>query len=126
MENKGEKTAELPTMGEVAQIEGKMQMEKEQTDSISKRTLKIWDVPEQMAMKFIGTARASYANKSWLYLQDLMRKADLYDQLVSSGRMEDHERRIASLEDFIMEIQKEPQKEPEKKANNKPKTFGDG
>jgi hypothetical protein len=126
---KGEK-AELPTLGEVAEIEENKQqmsveqMSVEQNDAVSKRTLKIWDVPTELANKFISTARGSYANKSWLYLQDIMRKANLYDEMVSSGRLEDHEKRIIALEEYaerMNEIVEETQKE---EINKKPKTFG--
>lgn len=130
-DEKGEK-AELPTLGEVAGVkekeESKQQMFIEQNDAVSKRTLKIWDVPTELANKFIATARGSYANKSWLYLQDIMRKANLYDEMVSSGRLEDHEKRLVSLEEFaekmselIIDIQKEDIAEETKKQ---PKTFG--
>jgi hypothetical protein len=64
----------------------------------SKITLKIWDVPLDLGKAFIGKAKSQYANKSWLLLQDLMRKADLFDQIVSSGKMEELEKRIVALE----------------------------
>jgi hypothetical protein len=120
----GEKKAELPTIGEVAQIE--QGMGKEQMDALSKRTLKIWDVPSELANKFIATARGSYANKSWLYLQELMRKADQYDVMVSSGKLEELDRRVARLEEFAERMNAaldEEQTEQDKKAK-KPKTFG--
>jgi uncharacterized protein (DUF1919 family) len=127
VEHEGEKEAELPTLGEVARIESnKESMSIEQNDALSKRTLKIWDVPSELANKFIATARGSYANKSWLYLQDLIRKADQYDMMVSSGKLEEHERRIAQLEVFAERLDKalSEEPEPEKKAK-KPKHFGD-
>jgi len=130
VENKGEK-AELPTLGEIAQIEkNKETMSNEQIDALSKRTLKIWDVPSELASKFIATARGSYANKSWLYLQDLMRKADLYDTMVSSGKLEELERRLIRVEDFAERMDKALAEEPAveedtKKKAKKPKTFGD-
>ena len=130
-DNKGE-NANLPTMGEVAVIETKkeedrQQMSTEQNDALSKRTLKIWDVPTELANKFIATARGSYANKSWLYLQDIMRKATLYDEMVSSGRLDEHERRLANLEEFAQrmnDIVEESQKEAVEEEVKKPKTFG--
>ena len=136
VEHEGEKEAELPTMGEVAQIEkNKESMSIEQNDALSKRTLKIWDVPSELANKFIATARGSYANKSWLYLQDLIRKADQYDMMVSSGKLEEHDRRLAKLEEFADRIETalskepEPEEEPEEKTETKkakkPKHFGD-
>jgi hypothetical protein len=121
-EKKGER-AELPTLGEIAQIE----MASESNDALSKRTLKIWDVPTELASKFIATARGSYANKSWLYLQDLMRKADQYDQMISSGRLEDHERRIVAIEAFVDGMEKAlnaPEEKEEKAKTKTPKTFG--
>ena len=123
-ETKGEK-AELPTLGEIAQM-NKESMSNEQIDALSKRTLKIWDVPSELANKFIATARGSYANKSWLYLQDLMRKADQYDHMVSSGKLEELETRVRLLEDFAEKMDavvNEPI--PETKKAKKPKTFGD-
>jgi len=134
VEHEGEKDAELPTLGEVAQIEkNKESMSIEQTDALSKRTLKIWDVPSELANKFIATARGSYANKSWLYLQDLIRKADQYDLMVSSGKIDEHERRLAKLEEFADRIEtalsKEPEPDEEEKTETKkakkPKHFGD-
>jgi hypothetical protein len=128
-ENKGEKDAELPTMGEVAQIEkNKESMSIEQNDALSKRTLKIWDVPSELANKFIATARGSYANKSWLYLQDLMKKADLYDTMVSSGKLEELDRRLARVEEFADRMNEALSEEQEKEETvekaKKPKTFG--
>jgi len=121
--NKGEKNAELSTLEEAAGL--KKEMADEQTDAIAKRTLKIWDVPAELANKFISTARGSYANKSWLYLQDIMRKANLYDEMVSSGRLDDHERRLIALEEFAerMVAAIETAKE-EEEVKKKPKTFG--
>lgn len=129
VEHEGEKDAELPTMGEVAQIEkSKESMSVEQNDALSKRTLKIWDVPSELANRFIATARGSYANKSWLYLQDLMRKADQYDTMVSSGRLDELENRVARLEEFADRInealsEEQNKMETETKAK-KPKHFG--
>ena len=127
VEHEGEKDAELPTLGEVAQIE--KGMSREQVDALSKRTLKIWDVPSELANKFIATARGSYANKSWLYLQELMKKADLYDQMVSSGKLEELDRRLARVEEFAArmdEALRDEQDEHEKNTKaKKPKTFGD-
>jgi hypothetical protein len=125
---KGE-DAELPTLGEVAEIkdEQKVVLSVEQNDALSKRTLKIWDVPTELANRFIATARGSYANKSWLYLQDIMRKANLYDEMVSSGRLDDHEKRLAYLEEFAIRVSgifDEAQKETIEEENKKPKTFG--
>jgi len=122
---KGEK-AELPTLGDVAEMN--TQMAKEQNEALSKRTLKIWDVPTEMANKFIAVTRGSYANKSWLYLQDLMRKAEQYDLMVSSGKLEELERRVVNLEEFAkrmndltQEVQENMENEEAKKT---PKTFG--
>jgi len=122
--DKGEKDAELPTLEEAAGL--KKDMATEQVDAVAKRTLKIWDVPAELANKFISTARGSYANKSWLYLQDIMRKANLYDEMVSSGRLDDHERRLIALEDFAerMVAVIEAAKEEEEEVKKKPKTFG--
>lgn len=125
MVEKGEK-AELPTLGDVAEMN--TQMAKEQNEALSKRTLKIWDVPTEMANKFIAVTRGSYANKSWLYLQDLMRKAEQYDLMVSSGKLEELERRVVNLEEFAkrmndltQEVQENMENEEAKKT---PKTFG--
>jgi hypothetical protein len=129
-ENKEGAQAALPTMEEVAQISrveknGANNMANEQQDAVSKRTLKIWDVPTELANKFISVARGSYANKSWLYLQDLMRKADKFDELVSSGRIEAIERRLAVCEEFIKKFDDAMQDmESEEGKNKKPKTFG--
>jgi hypothetical protein len=129
VEHEGEKEAELPTMGEVAQIEkNKESLSVEQNDALSKRTLKIWDVPSELANKFIATARGSYANKSWLYLQDLMRKADLYDTMVSSGKLEELDRRLARVEEFADRMNEALSEEQEKEETvekaKKPKHFG--
>ena len=122
----------LPTIEEIAEIKKQQtkEMVDEQNEALSKRTLKIWDVPTELANKFIATARGSYANKSWLYLQDLMRKANLYDEMVSSGRLEDLEKRIKNLEDYFEELlikaEEMAQEEmAEKKGKKKPKVFGD-
>lgn len=120
--NKGEKDAELPTLEEAAGL--KKDMATEQVDAIAKRTLKIWDVPAELANKFISTARGSYANKSWLYLQDIMRKANLYDEMVSSGRLDDHERRLIALEDFAERMVAVIETAKEEEVKKKPKTFG--
>lgn len=124
-ENKGAK-AELPTIGEVASVE----MSQAQNDAMSKRTLKIWDVPSELANRFISTARGSYANKSWLYLQDLMRKAEKYDELMASGRLDAIEKRLKDHEDFIEKVgeffeklEQEEESEEAKKPKVK-KTFG--
>lgn len=133
--DKGEK-AEFPTLEEAAGIKKdeetkqiSVEMSVEQTDALSKRTLKIWDVPTELANRFISTARGSYANKSWLYLQDIMRKANLYDEMVSSGRLDDHERRLIALEEFadrLSTVFEEAQKEViDDNARKKPKTFGE-
>ena len=129
VDKKGVKDAELPTMGEVAQIEkNKESLSVEQNDALSKRTLKIWDVPSELANKFIATARGSYANKSWLLLQDLMRKADLYDQMVSSGKLEELDRRLARVEEFADRMNEALSNEQEEQETvekaKKPKTFG--
>jgi len=134
MGNEKGENAVLPTMGEVAVItderkkeEERNQMAKEQNDALSRRTLKIWDVPTELANKFIATARGSYSNKSWLYLQDLMKKANLYDEMVSSGRLEEHERRLANLEEFAQRMNElivKAQQEEIKEEVKKPKTFG--
>jgi len=121
----GEK-AELPTMGEIAEIK---KMSSEQDDAVSKRTLKIWDVPTELANKFIAVAKGRYANKSWLYLQDIMRKADQYDLMISSGRLDDLESRVLNLEESASRINKvlvEAQEEEIKtEAKKVPRTFGD-
>jgi len=126
--DKGEQ-AELPTLGEVAQVEkNKENMSNEAMDALAKRTLKIWDVPSELANRFIATARGSYANKSWLLLQDLMKKADLYDTMVSSGKLEELDMRLARVEEFadrMSEALSEEQAEAETKTKaKKPKTFG--
>jgi hypothetical protein len=118
--NKGEKNAELPTLEEAA----KKGMADEQIDAIAKRTLKIWDVPAELANKFISTARGSYANKSWLYLQDIMRKANLYDEMVSSGRLDEHERRLIALEEFAERMVAAMETAKEEEVKKKPKTLG--
>ncbi len=120
--DKGEKDAELPTLEEAAGL--KKDMTQEQNDAIAKRTLKIWDVPAELANKFISTARGSYANKSWLYLQDIMRKANLYDEMVSSGRLDDHERRLIALENFAERMVGEIETAQDEEVVKKPKTFG--
>lgn len=94
-----------------------------------KMTLKIWDVPPELGRRFIGAAKASYANKSWLLLQDLMMKADKYDQMIASGRMvelegilKEHDSRIAMIERAIMQAGTSDGKD-ESEAKT-PKTFG--
>ena len=110
-ERKGELAAS--TIGDVAEM---------------RMTLKIWDVPPELGRKFIGLAKASYANKSWLLLQDLMGKAQKYEEMVSAGKIEDHEMRIHAIEEFIRGMEEEAQKEMErtdKEGETKmPKTFG--
>ena len=123
---KDEKKVELPTLGEVAEVK---RLSEEQRDAVSKQTLRIWDVPTELATKFIGISRSSYANKSWLYLQDIMGKADLYDVMVSSGRLDSLEKRIVNLEESSERINKvftEAQEDEDQKeeANKVPKTFG--
>jgi len=94
-------------------------------------SLKIWDVPHELAKRFIGIAKGSYANKSWLLLQDLMAKADKYDSWMASGKIAEFERRLVRLEEFIDNIQivnDEEEKPNEATAKEeepkKPKTFG--
>lgn len=84
--------AELPqlTLGDIADM---------------KMTLKIWDVPPELGRKFINTAKACYANKSWLLLQDLMQKADKYDQFLSSGKIADLEAKTKELDGRISAIE---------------------
>jgi len=100
---------------------------------LGRTTLKIWDVPIPLAQKFIGISRSSYANKSWLLLQELMIKADKYDQWVSSGRLADIEEklkvldiRIKIFEDAIRDAEETQEEVKEEvKAKKQPKTFGD-
>ena len=91
-------------------------------------TLKIWDVPPELAQKFIRTAKSSYANKSWLLLQDLMMKADKYDEFVTSGKIQELEDRIVNLESVIGALAEQAEKEPEEEKPVEkakvPKTFG--
>lgn len=90
----------------------------------SRVTLKIWDVPPELAQKFVRTAKSSYANKSWLLLQDIMKKADQYDEFISSGRLQDHETRIANLESILAAaVEDEPAQEKTEEPKV-PKTFG--
>ena len=94
-------------------------------------TLKIWDVPLGLAQKFINTSKSSYSNKSWLLLQDLMAKADRYDEWVSSGKIAELDQRITAIEYFINTIQAteavveaDANKLPEETKAKVPKTFG--
>jgi len=125
--DKGE-NAELPTLGEVAQVEIKADLARQQENAVSRRTLQIWDVPTELANKFISTARGSYGNKSWLFFQDLMKKADLYDQMVSSGKLEELDRRLARVEEFADRMNEALSEEQEKEETvekaKKPKHFG--
>jgi F0F1-type ATP synthase gamma subunit len=52
-----------------------------------------------------------------------MRKADLYDQMVSSGRLDAIEKRLIAVEEFA-ENMAEALKEAENDKANVPKTFG--
>ena len=126
IDRKGAKAEDL-TIGQVAEITTK-QMSNEQSDAASKRTLKIWDVPTELASKFISVARGNYANKSWLYLQDLVRKAEQYDLMVSSGRLDTMEKQIVNIEESLNRINKvfeDAQKdEIETQEKKVPKTFG--
>jgi hypothetical protein len=113
MENeKGAIKAETPTIGEIANV---------------KMTLKIWDVPPELGKRFIARAR-SYGNRSWLCLQDIMAKADKFDELVSSGKILEIDKRLSALEKFkeeleaaAREVSEEEKEEPKPKV---PKTFG--
>jgi len=94
-----------------------------------KITLKIWDVPPELYRRFIATAKGSYANKSWLLLQDLMMKAAKYDEWLSSGKIAELEGRVkvleGRLEAFEAAIAATPT-EPEKEGEKVPATFGGG
>ena len=118
-----EEKAETKGGQTLAEAAGISQMDMERT------TLKVWDTPVALAKKFIMTAKSSYANKSWLLLQDLMLKAEKYDEWIASGKIADHENRLAALEDFVEKIQEEADKmadaEEKAKKPKTPKTFGE-
>lgn len=116
-EKDGEQADVRPTLGDVADM---------------KMTLKIWDVPPELGRRFIGQAKASYANKSWLLLQDLMQKADRYDLWMSSGKMaeiegvlKNHEVRLSQMEAVVEAAEKTAaQGETAVEEKKTPKTFG--
>ena len=113
----GEKPAEnpQPMLGEIADM---------------KMTLKIWDVPPDLGRQFIGRAKSSYANKSWLLLQDLMMKADRYDFMVGSGRLTELEGKVKEIEGrmnlFESTIRQAAEETGAEAEAEQPKTFGKG
>ena len=115
----GEQADSRPTLGDIADM---------------KMTLKIWDVPPELGRRFIGMAKASYANKSWLLLQDLMIKAERYDLWMSSGKMAEiegilkqHQVRLDQVEAVVEAAQQtEKQKEEDVETLKTPKVFGKG
>lgn len=121
MEHEGEKQAE--TVQTLAQAAGLREMD------TGKTTLKIWDTPLPLAQKFIGISKSSYANKSWLYLQDLMQKADKYDQWLASGKIAEIDAMLKLLDGRIglieIAICGEDDQNKETKTAKKPKTLGE-
>jgi hypothetical protein len=56
-----------------------------------------------------------------------MRKADKFDELSSSGRLDEFDRRLTKCEDFIEkmdEVLEKAEEEEEEKAQKPKKTFG--
>lgn len=85
-------------------------------------TLSIWNVPLDLAKQFISIAKTKYGNKSWILLQDLMTKAEKYDEYVEARwkKVDELEKRVTELEERLAAIGGSEKEEDE--VN----TFGGG